>query len=169
VNAHIKSVQPLEFARFEPMKQTDLNEVVSIETTLYSAPWTLGNFRDSLAANYSSWVLRAPVNVNGHPALLGYFLLMAAVDDAHLLNLSVARPYQHQGLGLALLHKVVEVARSHRAANLILEVRPSNVRALSVYQRYGFHQIGLRAGYYPTNEGQGGGREDALVMSFPLN
>ncbi len=168
MNAQVQNLPDLGFARFEPMQLSDLNDVVAIETTLYSAPWTLGNFRDSLAANYSSWVLRAAPNAQGHKALLGYFLLMAAVDDAHLLNLSVARAYQRRGIGLALLQKVIEVARSHRAANLILEVRPSNLRALHVYQRYGFQQIGLRQNYYPTNEGSGGGREDALVMSFLL-
>ena len=168
MNAQVQPTDGGNLARFEPMALRDLNDVVATETTLYSAPWTLGNFRDSLAANYSSWVLRASSAQPEYSPLIGYFLMMAAVDDAHLLNLSVARAYQHQGFGLALLHKVVEVARGHRAANLILEVRPSNRRALAVYQQYGFKQIGVRSNYYPTNEGTGGGREDALVMSFSL-
>jgi ribosomal-protein-alanine N-acetyltransferase len=167
MNAQVRPEENGDLARFEPMAAQDLAEVVAIETTLYSAPWTLGNFKDSLAANYSSWVLRSGV-ASERASLIGYFLMMAAVDDAHLLNLSVARHFQHQGFGLALLHKVVEVARGHRAVNLILEVRPSNRRALAVYQRYGFQQIGVRSNYYPTNEGSGTGREDALVMSYPL-
>ena len=168
MNAQVRPDDSGQLARFEPMGLQDLNDVVDTETTLYSAPWTLGNFRDSLAASYSCWVLRAAAASPQHAPLIGYFLMMAAVDDAHLLNLSVAKAYQHQGFGLALLHKVVEVARGHRAVNLILEVRPSNQRALAVYQRYGFKQIGVRSNYYPTNEGSGRGREDALVLSFPL-
>jgi ribosomal-protein-alanine N-acetyltransferase len=49
--------------------------------------------------------------------------------------------------------------------SILLEVRPSNERALAVYKKYGFAEIGRRKGYYPAHEGQ---REDAIVMRFVL-
>jgi ribosomal-protein-alanine N-acetyltransferase len=168
MNAQVRAAESGAYAGFEPMGLADLNEVVAIEATLYSAPWTIGNFRDSLSANYSAWVLRIAMEPEDPPELLGYFLLMTAVDEAHLLNLSVAKHYQHKGFGIALLQRAIEVARTHRAAQLVLEVRPSNTRALLIYQKYGFRQIGRRAGYYPTNEGTGRGREDAIVMALTL-
>ena len=97
--------------------------------------------------------------------LAGYFLLMAAVDEAHLLNVSVAADRQGQGLGRYLLDKVAACARGLGAESILLEVRPSNLRALKVYQRYGFVEIGRRKAYYPAHNGQ---REDAIVMRYVL-
>jgi ribosomal-protein-alanine N-acetyltransferase len=49
--------------------------------------------------------------------------------------------------------------------SILLEVRPSNERALQVYARYGYAEIGRRKGYYPAHEGK---REDAIVMRYVL-
>ncbi|MCX7676553.1 MAG: hypothetical protein N2Z59_04145, partial [Alteraurantiacibacter sp.] len=60
--------------------------------------------------------------------------------------------------------KLMEVARSHRAEMMFLEVRPSNTRALNLYLSLGFNEIGQRKGYYPARQG----REDALVLACML-
>jgi ribosomal-protein-alanine N-acetyltransferase len=153
------------FDRFDyaPMTMADLDEVVALEQSVYPHPWTRGNFADSLDAGYHAWVLREHGGPGGQ--LAGYFLLMAAVDEAHLLNVSVAASRQRQGLGRYLLDKVAACARGLGAESVLLEVRPSNLRALQVYQRYGFVDIGRRKSYYPAHNGQ---REDAIVMRYVL-
>jgi ribosomal-protein-alanine N-acetyltransferase len=149
------------FDRFDyaPMVMDDLDEVYALELSVYPHPWSRGNFSDSLAAGYHAWVLRE------QGELAGYFLLMAAVDEAHLLNVSVAASRQRQGLGRYLLDKIAACARGLGAESVLLEVRPSNLRALSVYRRYGFAEIGRRKAYYPAHNGQ---REDAIVMRYTL-
>jgi ribosomal-protein-alanine N-acetyltransferase len=97
--------------------------------------------------------------------LLGYFLVMQVVDEAHLLNVAVAEEWQGQGLGRFLLNQSVACARGLGMESMLLEVRPSNVRALGIYERYGFEQIGRRKGYYPAADQQ---REDAIVMRYTL-
>lgn len=147
--------------RFEmlPMNARDLDEIVAIEDTVYLYPWTRGNFSDSLAAGYSSWVCR----VGGE--LIGYAVVMMAVDEAHLLNISVDKRRQGMGFGGRLLRHAMSVARTLGARSLLLEVRPSNERALELYRHFGFVRIGLRKGYYPAHEG----REDALVLVHTLS
>jgi ribosomal-protein-alanine N-acetyltransferase len=154
----------LDIARFDrfdyaPMTAADLDEVYAVEQVIYPHPWSRGNFADSLNAGYHAWVLR------DGGELAGYFLLMAAVDEAHLLNVSVAANRQRQGLGLYLLDKVAACARGLAAESVLLEVRPTNTRALDIYRRYGFVEIGRRKAYYPAHNGQ---REDAIVMRFNL-
>ena len=151
----------LRFDRLEyaPMVMADLDEVFALEQSVYPHPWSRGNFVDSLASGYNAWVLR------DQRELAGYFLLMAAVDEAHLLNVSVAASRQGQGLGRYLLDKVAACARGLGAESILLEVRPTNLRALKVYQRYGFTEIGRRKAYYPAHNGQ---REDAIVMRYVL-
>lgn len=146
--------------QYAPMVVGDVDAVYAVETAVYPHPWSRGNFVDSLASGYSGWTVR---DTDG--ALAGYFLLMAAVDEAHLLNVAVAAPYQRRGLGLYLLDKIVACARGLSMASILLEVRPSNLRALKVYEKYGFTEIGRRKNYYPAHNGQ---REDAIVMRFIL-
>jgi len=145
---------------YEPMQEGDLDEVVAVEQAVYPHPWTRANFSDSLAQGYQAWVLRAQDR-----ELLGYFLIMAIVDEAHLLNVAVSAQWQGKGLGRFLLNQSVALARGLGMESMLLEVRPSNIRALEIYQRYGFNEIGRRKGYYPAANQQ---REDAIVMRYAL-
>lgn len=150
----------LSTMRFAPMQVSDIPEVLAIENDVYPHPWTRGNFLDSLYSGYDTWTLREESG-----ALVGYFLLMLAVDEAHLLNISVRRDLHGRGVGRMQLDKVVALAREKGMSSVLLEVRPSNQRALAIYRRYGFTEIGKRKGYYPA---AGGTREDAIVMRFHL-
>ena len=143
-----------------PMQQSDLDDVLRIEMAIYPHPWSRGNFLDSLQCAYECWVAR---DTSGD--LVGYFLLMLAVDEAHLLNLSVRQDLHGRGIGRYLLGSIARIAHQHILASILLEVRPSNHRALAVYRRYGFELIGLRKNYYPAASGQ---REDAIVMRLSL-
>lgn len=151
---------PLQFAA---MRVTDVDEVTRIENDAYPFPWTRGNFLDSLDSGYDAWVLRESVSNGGR--LAGYFLLMPAVDEIHLLNITVRPDLQGQGLGSRLMDKVRERAVTSGMASILLEVRPSNQHALAVYRHIGFAQIGMRKHYYPAAAGT---REDAIVMRLPL-
>jgi len=145
--------------RYAPMTAIDLDDVVAVEQDIYPFPWTRGNFADSLNAGYSGWVLRS-----ADGSLQAYGIVMIAPDEAHLLNLSVARGFQRCGLGWRTLEWMAAAAREHGARTLLLEVRPSNPAALRLYERYGFQRIGVRRGYYPAHDG----REDAIVMRIAL-
>lgn len=156
----MKQLWDLARLNYEPMQQADLADVLALEESVYPHPWSMGNFVDSLSSNYEAWVLR---DQNGD--LLGYFLLMAIVGEAHLLNVAVSAERQGQGLGRVLLNQAVACARGLGMESVLLEVRPSNERALKIYERYGFKQIGRRKGYYPAANQQ---REDAIVMRFGI-
>jgi ribosomal-protein-alanine N-acetyltransferase len=140
------------------MREADLDGVMAIEKAIYSHPWTRGNFVDSLNAGYECRCLRLGAE------LLGYFVLMVAAQEAHLLNLSIDSGNQRRGLGSGLLRDAADLARRLGARNVFLEVRPSNRGAQALYTRFGFRKIGTRRGYYPAHAG----REDALVLTLPL-
>ena len=140
------------------MNERDLDAVAALEATLQVFPWSRGNFADSLVAGYSVWVLR----VGGE--LIGFSVVMRVIDEAHLLTIGVCKRYQGQGYGARMLRHAMECARLGGATKLFLEVRPSNERAVELYRHFGFHQIGLRKGYYPAAIG----REDALIFDKEL-
>ena len=141
-----------------PMREADLDELMAIESAIYSHPWTRGNFADSMQAGYAcrTWRLGSE--------LVGYFVLMVAVGEAHLLNLSIAERRQRSGHGSTLLREAASLARKLGARNLFLEVRPSNLGAQALYKRFGFRKVAIRRDYYPAQSG----REDAIVLTLPL-
>ena len=144
-----------------PMVVADIDEVFALEQSVVPHPWSRANFVDSLSSGYDAWVLREP----NEGLLAGYFLVMYAVDEAHLLDVAVSGVRHGTGLGRFLLDRIAARSREKGMASILLEVRPSNERALQVYERYGYTQIGRRKGYYPAHEGK---REDAIVMRYAL-
>jgi len=144
--------------QLQRMTQADLPAVMAIEQAIYTHPWTQGNFADSLHAGYECRTWRIGRE------LVGYFVLMAAAGEAHLLNLSIAEPHQRRGHGSALLTEAATLARRLGAQHVFLEVRPSNRAAQGLYTRFGFRKVAVRKGYYPAHSG----REDALVLTLAL-
>ncbi len=142
-----------------PMTLDDLDAVMAIEQTAYSHPWSRGNFRDSLNPLFDAQCLWL------EGKLLGYFLAMRGFEEMHLLNITVAPARQGQGWGHMMLDALSLMSRHEGAQWLWLEVRQSNLRALQVYERYGFKQVSIRKDYYPADRQQ---REHAVVMSLKL-
>lgn len=143
-----------------PMREADLDAVMAIEQRAYPFPWTRGIFRDCLQANYAMWVVE-----RADGALLGYGVLSIAVGEAHVLNLCSAPGHERQGLGRRMLLALLKIARGHGAQRVFLEVRPSNLRAIALYEQNGFNEIGRRPRYYPAPDNE---REDAIVMAMEL-
>jgi ribosomal-protein-alanine N-acetyltransferase len=143
-----------------PMREADLDAVMAIERRAYAFPWTRGIFLDCLHAGYAMWV-----HDYGGGALAGYGVLSIAAEEAHLLNLCTAPGYEGRGLGRRMLQALLKIARAGGAQRVFLEVRPSNPRAIALYQQTGFNEIGRRPRYYPA---PGNTREDAIVMAMEL-
>lgn len=139
---------------FVPMQAGHLDWIEAHEASLHAFPWSRGNFLDSLAAGHGAWILKE------EGCMLAYAIVLAVLDEAHLLNISVIRSAQRRGLGRIFLEWLHGDARSKGATQFFLEVRPSNTPALSLYRALGYEQIGLRKGYYSAEDG----REDAIVM-----
>lgn len=136
------------------MRQTDVTIVAMIEQAAYDFPWSPGIFRDCLLAGYTSVVLEFGGKV------IGYGIMSVAAGEAHLLNLALSESARGMGNGRRLLEHLMDLARGAGAEGMYLEVRPSNLRALALYDRAGFEVLGRRRGYYRAR----GGKEDAVVL-----
>jgi len=145
-------------ATMRPMRASDLDAMMAIERVNFPFPWTEGNFKDSMNSGYICLVMEQGNQV------MGYAVLMMVLDEAHLLNISVAKSHQGQGWGRHLLVQMMEIGRGKGGLNMFLEVRPSNTSALGLYESMGFNEMGIRPGYYPAH----GGREDAVLMGVAL-
>lgn len=143
---------------FAPMYLRHVALIGTMERRNYEFPWTDGIFRDCLKAGY----ICQQVLLDSE--LIGYGIMQVAADEAHILNLCIDEPFQKQGFARVLLEHLVLLAGQHRAGTVFLEVRPSNPRAVDLYERSGFNEVGLRKAYYDSANG----REDAIVMARSL-
>lgn len=130
----------------------------TMERRNYDFSWSDGIFRDCLKAGYTCQMVLLDND------LIGYGIMQVAADEAHILNLCIDGPYQRQGFARLLLEHLVRQAGQRQAHTVFLEVRPSNPRAIELYERSGFNEVGVRKGYYDSANG----REDAIVMAKNL-
>jgi [ribosomal protein S18]-alanine N-acetyltransferase len=144
--------------RFRPMLEHDVPEVIAIEHASYLFPWSEQIFRDCLRVGYHCVVVDTPTGVGG------YAVMSMGAGEAHVLNICLAERLRGRGIGRELLRAVLEHAGGHGVGQAFLEVRPSNVAAIALYESMGFERIGLRRGYYQAP----GGREDALVYRYDI-
>jgi [ribosomal protein S18]-alanine N-acetyltransferase len=155
---------------FLPMTIADVDAVLAIESVSHPHPWTKGNFADSLAAGHWAYCIRPDESdsIQGSyldsSILWAYCILYPAVDELHLLNITVTPKLLGLGIGTRIMQAIEGVAASQNMPRILLEVRPSNHAAVALYNKLGYEQIGLRKGYYPADL-TSGAREDALVMA----
>jgi ribosomal-protein-alanine N-acetyltransferase len=108
-----------------------------------------------LRIGYNAWVVTLDKEI------IGYGIVMLSPGEAHILNICVDPDYQGKGLGRFLLRHLVKKSKQTDIDMVLLEVRRSNVNAQLLYQSEGFHELGVRKGYYPADDG----REDAIILA----
>jgi [ribosomal protein S18]-alanine N-acetyltransferase len=135
------------------MQADDVAAVSAIERLVQSHPWTEKQFIEAVAS-YQSTVIEQQGEV------LGFCILQPVLDEANLLLMAVHPKMQGQGLGYRLLEQSMELLKNE-PVQIFLEVRETNIAAVKLYEKSGFHQIDLRKNYYPKSDGT---REHAIIM-----
>lgn len=144
--------------QFRLITADDIPQVMALERSAHSHPWRQSSFEDCLNGRQKCWLAE-------HKGILvGYVVVTHGGGDAELLNISVAPHYQRRGIGQSLLIHAVNCVKD-KADMLFLEVRISNRKAIALYEKEDFFEVGQRRNYYPTLNGH----EDALLMARQLS
>ncbi len=149
---------PIPQVQLRPMTEEDLARVSAVERESYAFPWSEGIFRDCLRVGYVCRVVEIGFD------LVGYAVMSTGAGEAHILNLCVRETMRGRGIGRTLLRQLLDLAAEAGVEDAFLEVRPSNLAAIRLYQSLGFVQVGVRKGYYQAADG----REDATVLRLDL-
>ena len=137
-----------------PMDRGHIPQIVALEQACFSMPWTENMLEDALFDPHASFI----VAEDGEGGVLGYAGLHVVLDEGYIDNVAVEEAARRHGMASALLDVFCRFAEVNLAF-LTLEVRASNQAAIALYEKYGFHQAGLRKGYYQRP------REDAIIMT----
>ncbi len=149
--------EPRTINRYTP---ADLQQVLAIERVSYPNPWTREMFSEELD-NRLCHIFVCREEETEENAVLGYVCFWLFLGEMHLLNLSVHPDHRRRGTGRRLLVHALDYSSARGAKVGFLEVRKSNRAARTMYEQYGFTEIGVRPRYYEDGE-------DAVVMLLEI-
>jgi ribosomal-protein-alanine N-acetyltransferase len=137
------------------MTVEDLIAVHVIERESFSTPWPAQAYRQEIEQNRLAHYIVARYG----NSIVGFAGIWLLVDEAHITTFATRSPWRRRGIGERLLVALLDLALARGAKEATLEVRPSNIAAKRLYEKYGFKVVGVRPRYYSDNN------EDALIMT----
>lgn len=141
-----------------PLEERDLPEAAEIEKLCFSHPWSEGTLHNELLSPFNSFF-----GAHADGKLVGYCGMQAVAGAGSVFNVAVLPEYRRQGVGESLVIKLLRKARELGLSELLLEVRPSNLKAIWLYEKCGFVFSGLRKNYYTDPP------ENAILMRLAFN
>ncbi len=135
---------------------TDVSDLSGLAERSMGPHQTISFSEEMAHARTRLWVAEGPTG------LVGYLLAWSVAGETEILEVAVDPSMRRQGIGKALLQRLVAEARGTGDCRLLLELRASNSGALALYKGMGFEECGQRRNYYknPT--------EDAVLMTCNL-
>jgi [ribosomal protein S18]-alanine N-acetyltransferase len=141
------------------MKKEDLDQVLTIEQTSFSMPWSrnlfLSEFRSRQVSNLMVALADGPSR-----RVIGFIVFWTVEDEMHILNLAVVPAFRRQGIAKKLVQAALARASQKGSKRAFLEVRASNAAAQKLYSSLGFTGTSIRRDYYDQPV------EDAVVMTL---
>lgn len=135
------------------MEEKDIPIILKMEQSLYKSPWTLKMFEEELFNNKFAYMFV----LCSEEHILGYYGIWIVNDYATITKVSICKELQGKKLSNILMTDLINRCIDANASVIDLEVRVSNIPAKSLYEKYGFENVGIRKGYYDDGE-------DAIVM-----
>ena len=135
----------------------DIAQVVEIENQCFSIPWSEKSFQESITREDTLFLVCEEEN-----AITGYIGMYISFEEGSITNVAVSPNYRKQGYGEALVSAAKEKAKEKQVEKIFLEVRVSNTPAISLYEKMGFENLGVRKNFYEHP------KEDAYIMASDL-
>lgn len=140
----------------------DLSEVMDLERMCFRTRWTREQFLLGLERKAFRLLGIHNHGLRERGVLIAYVAFSVIAGEMEIMNIAAHPFHRRKGLGSRLLAEVLRLCRAEGVAEGFLEVRRSNTRAIDLYEKFGFIQIGTRKNYYPDNQ------EDALLFRLGL-
>ena len=136
-----------------------MEEVARLEKICFSVPWSKTSLKEEINNENASFL----VAVDKNEKVFGYTGFTFVLDEGYITNIAVFPQYRGNGVAKKLLEALVKFAQDKKLKFISLEVRKSNVSAVSLYQKLNFLSAGVRKNFYSYP------KEDAIIMTRYLN
>lgn len=135
------------------MNESHVPQIALLEKLCFNDPWSENSIASELGNRLSLWL----VALDGDK-VIGYVGSQTVLGETDMMNIAVHPDYRKQGIGTALIVGLIGALEQRGSHSLMLEVRASNERAISVYKRLDFFEVGRRKNYYRNP------KEDAMIL-----
>ncbi|WP_182187639.1 ribosomal protein S18-alanine N-acetyltransferase [Pectinatus frisingensis] len=142
---------------YRKMLPSDAAAVEVVEKSCFSMPWSRQSFWEEAVKKDAYYLLAVDCSTDIE-VVIGYVGVWLIFGEGHITNVALMPHYQGRGIASAMIKKIIMIIRSMGINSMTLEVRPSNNKALRLYQKFGFKSVGRRPHYYLDNN------EDAEIM-----
>jgi ribosomal-protein-alanine N-acetyltransferase len=146
-----------ENINIKPLTEKELDQVVALDNVCLGGLWSLKGYQREIASPNSSLFIMT-ISSQSEEQVIGLACFWAVLEEAHITLLAIHPDFQGQGLGKSLLNYLLAEAENKGLKRATLEVAENNLKALSLYQKFGFQEAGRRKRYYQKTG------EDALVL-----
>ena len=137
---------------FRKLALDDGRAMSELENRCFTLPWSyeqcMGALRQNSFRAYGLW---------RRDSLLAYISFYRHPDEFEIVNFAVIPEERKRGYGDLIMRLLLQTARNLGISRIVLETRATNHPAISLYEKHGFSQCGLRLRYYPDT------KENALV------
>ena len=138
----------------------DIPAIAELEQRCFSMPLTEEQIRSLIETENTCFLTAGQADGDGQEGkILGYIGMQTVLDEGYILNIAVSESCRHLGIADALMKGIEEEAARRELAFISLEVRESNLPAVSLYKKHGYVQAGRRKEYYTRP------KEDALIFT----
>lgn len=146
------------------MIRRDLPEVCEIEQKAFDFSWTEEEFIQCLRIRNCIGMVAYIQNrkIPSEEKIVGYMLYELFKNRLRLLNFAVDYDYRLNGVGRAMIQKLIDKLSSHRRSKIVLALRESNLDAQIFFRSMGFRASKILHNFYPQNG------ENAYVFKFQL-
>ena len=127
--------------------------MAELEKICFSDPWSEKSIASELTNPLSLWLVAVEDD-----RVAGYVGSQSVMGESDMMNVAVQPDFRRQGVAELLVLELVAALAKNDNHCLTLEVRASNAPAISLYEKLGFAQVGLRKNYYRNP------KEDALIL-----
>ena len=135
------------------MNAAHVSQVAALERICFADPWSEMSIASELQNLWSYWLVALEDD-----RVIGYVGSQSSIDEADIMNVAVHPDFRRQGIAEALINRLVADLKERDIYALLLEVRVSNMPAITLYEKLGFSQVGRRKNYYHNP------KEDALIL-----
>ena len=139
-------------------RRIDLEPILAIEQLSFQWPWGRISFEGELSCQNACRYVVKSAKADKEEQIVAYAFLRRVADKLHILKIAVTPARRGHGIATWFLTHCFTMGARQGANSVYLEVRPSNIPAVELYEKLGFKKIGRRPKYYTDS------KEDALVM-----
>lgn len=139
------------------IQTTNVNDILDVESTLSHNILSKEMIQNDIKNNTYNYSV-----IIYDKKIAGYIAFSNCIDHIDLISVAIKPNFRRLGLAKDLINYMESLCVNQNISNILLEVRKSNLAAISLYESLNYKKISTRKNYYTSP------LEDAIIYMKQL-